>query len=87
MSYMITEECIACNACLPVCPTAAVEESVPVYKIIADACSECVVDFKTPRCLTVCPIDAITKDPANEENHQALLDKRSRILENGALPS
>jgi NAD-dependent dihydropyrimidine dehydrogenase PreA subunit len=52
MAYRITEECIACAACLPECPEQCIEEGDPVYLIDAAQCTDCA------SCAAVCPTAA-----------------------------
>ncbi|WP_300365664.1 4Fe-4S binding protein, partial [Hydrogenimonas sp.] len=42
MALMITDECIACDACRDECPNGAIEEGDPIYIIDPDRCTECV---------------------------------------------
>ena len=81
MAYVITEECIGCDICRPVCPTTAINETAPIYNIAAETCTECVIDFQQPRCLAVCPVNAIIKHPDFDESQNDLLHKRSRIAD------
>jgi len=41
MAYKITEECIACGACVPECPVQCISEGDPIYKIDAGTCTDC----------------------------------------------
>lgn len=52
MAYEITDDCIACGACVPTCPVDAIEEGDPIY-VINDDCIDC------GACTAVCPTDAI----------------------------
>ena len=52
MSYVITDECIACGACEPECPTEAISEGEDQYQIDPEECIEC------GACAEVCPVDA-----------------------------
>ncbi|MDR2905722.1 MAG: YfhL family 4Fe-4S dicluster ferredoxin [Helicobacteraceae bacterium] len=72
MSLLITRECIACEACVDECPTAAIEEGDPIYVIDPDRCTECVGSFGEPACLAVCPVDCIQPDPDNIESAEEL---------------
>jgi NAD-dependent dihydropyrimidine dehydrogenase PreA subunit len=49
MAMKITEECIACGACLPECPTKSIKEGNSVYSIDAGTC------------VAVCPNESIVK--------------------------
>jgi ferredoxin len=61
MALMITDECIACDACLPECPNDAISEGDPIYVIDPNKCTECEGHFDTPQCAEVCPTDACVK--------------------------
>ena len=52
MAYTISDECIACGACLPECPVEAINEG-DKYTIDAAACIDC------GACAAVCPVEAI----------------------------
>lgn len=51
MAYHITDDCIACGACQPECPTDAISEG-DIYVIDAEKCIDC------GACAGVCPTDA-----------------------------
>ncbi len=72
MALMITDECIACDACREECPTEAIEENDPIYLIDSDRCTECVGFFDEPQCISVCPVDCIITDPDNIESVEEL---------------
>lgn len=52
MAYVITDRCIACGTCQPVCPVEAISEG-EIYVIDPDTCISC------GSCASVCPNDAI----------------------------
>jgi NAD-dependent dihydropyrimidine dehydrogenase PreA subunit len=52
--FKITEECLACGACLDECPSEAIEEG-DIYTI-NDQCSECGL------CVDSCPTGAIIEE-------------------------
>ena len=79
MSLMITDECIACDACREECPNEAIEEGDPIYIIDSDICTECVGSFDEPQCIEVCPVDCIVLDTDNQETAQELLFKFSQL--------
>jgi len=68
MSLMITDECIACDACRDECPNLAIEEADPIYIIDPDVCTECVGSYDEPSCIVVCPVECIISDPDNVES-------------------
>lgn len=55
MALKITDECIACGACLPECPTNSITEGT-LYVINPDTCVECEGYFDSPQCQAVCPV-------------------------------
>lgn len=61
MALYITEDCIACDACLDECPNGAISEGDPIYIIDAAKCTECEGAFEEPQCAEVCPSDACQK--------------------------
>ncbi len=81
MSLMITDECIACDACREECPNDAIEEGDPIYIIDSDRCTECVGHYEEPACVEVCPVDCIQVDPDNQETIQELKFKFQQLQE------
>jgi ferredoxin len=55
MAHVISNECIACGACLPTCPVEAISEG-DIYSIDPDACTDC------GACTDSCPVDAIAAE-------------------------
>jgi NAD-dependent dihydropyrimidine dehydrogenase PreA subunit len=47
MAMKITDECIACGACVPECPTNSITEGSP-YVIDPATCVECEGHFDSP---------------------------------------
>jgi len=79
LALKITEECINCDVCEPVCPNQAISQGVEYYVIDPERCTECVGHFETPQCVEVCPVECIPKDPDHEESREQLLRKLERI--------
>ena len=75
MSLMITDECINCDVCEPVCPNNAIYQGQDIYEINADLCTECVGHFDAPQCVEVCPIDCIPLNPDVAETQAQLMQK------------
>jgi ferredoxin len=80
MALMITDECINCDVCEPVCPNDAIYQGQEIYEINANLCTECVGHFDEPQCVTVCPIDCIPLNPNVIETKEQLLIKFKRIV-------
>ncbi len=49
--YRITEECVSCGTCHPICPVKAIKIGFPY--VITSKCTNC------GKCAEVCPVDAI----------------------------
>ncbi len=79
MALLITEECIACDACVDECPNEAISEGDPIYVIDADRCTECVGHYDEPACVAVCPVDSIKLDPDTQETLEELKFKFKHI--------
>lgn len=75
MALKITDECINCDVCEPVCPNLAIYQGELIYEIDPDLCTECVGHHETPQCVEICPVDCIPKDPNHPETETQLLAK------------
>jgi len=51
-TYVITDDCTACGACLLTCPEHAIVVGLPL-RVRADRCTSC------GECVEVCPADAV----------------------------
>ena len=80
MSLMITDECINCDVCEPVCPNEAIYQGQEIYEIDPDLCTECVGHYDEPQCVSVCPIDCIPMNPDVVETKEQLQEKFERII-------
>ena len=56
MPHRITDECLACAACIDECPEEAISEGDPIYLIDPELCTDC------GTCVDSCPNDAIVAD-------------------------
>lgn len=80
MALMITDECINCDVCEPVCPNEAIYQGQEIFEINPNLCTECVGHFDVPQCVEVCPVDCIPLNPEVVETKEQLLDKYYRII-------
>ncbi|PAF46055.1 4Fe-4S binding protein [Helicobacter sp. 11S02629-2] len=57
----INKACIACDACLQVCPNDAITAGAPVYILDPKKCDFCIEEDRqfNPKCIKACPVDAI----------------------------
>jgi ferredoxin len=79
MALIITDACTACDACEPVCPNEAIAEGMPIYRIDALRCTECVGAEDEPQCIEVCPEDCIIPDPDWPETPEQLQEKYEQL--------
>jgi ferredoxin len=79
MAMMITDDCIACDACLPECPNSAISECEEKYQIDPDLCTECIGFAVKPQCVDVCPVGGIVPDPYRAETIEQLKRKRNKV--------
>lgn len=75
MALIITDECINCDVCEPVCPNQAIYQGDVIFEIDPARCTECVGHFNEPQCVAVCPVDCIPVDPNRIETKEQLLEK------------
>lgn len=81
MALIITDECINCDVCEPVCPNAAISMGEEIYEIDPHKCTECVGHHDEPQCQIVCPVQCIPFDPAWRESRDELHAKYLRLQE------
>jgi ferredoxin len=79
LALKITDECINCDVCEPVCPNQAISMGPEIYVIDPKRCTECVGHFDTPQCVDICPIDCIPLDPDHRESQEELLQKYEKL--------
>lgn len=75
MALKITEECINCDVCEPVCPNEAIYMGLEIFEIDPQLCTECVGHFDEPQCVEICPVECIPKDENHVETPEQLLEK------------
>jgi ferredoxin len=79
MALKITQACINCDVCEPVCPNHAISQGLEIYEIDPELCTECMGHFEQAQCVQVCPVACIPLDPARIESREQLLDKYHRL--------
>lgn len=79
MALLITEECINCDVCEPVCPNQAIYQGESIYEIHFDKCTECKGHFEEPQCVAVCPVNCILTDVDHPETEEELLTKYKKL--------
>jgi ferredoxin len=79
MATHITQECINCSACEPVCPNEAVSAGDGIYIIDAERCTECVGFQATEACQEACPVRCCPPDPDHLESEEQLYAKLATI--------
>jgi ferredoxin len=79
MALMITDECINCDVCEPVCPNNAIYQGKIIFEIDPKRCTECVGHFPEPQCVSVCPVNCIPVDPNHTETQEELLQKYQEL--------
>ena len=56
MTYTITDQCIACERCLPYCPTGAINKKENgKFSIDPNLCNDCVGSYGVAQCMAGCP--------------------------------
>lgn len=75
MALLITDQCINCDVCEPVCPNDAISLGSAIYDIDPALCTECVGHFDEPQCKVVCPVECIITNPECIETPEQLLAK------------
>ncbi len=84
MALLITDQCINCDVCEPVCPNQAIAQGDQFYVIEPNRCTECVGHYDTPQCVEVCPVECIIVDAIHTETQAELLAKYQHLTGAGA---
>jgi ferredoxin len=79
VAYIITDECINCGACEPVCPNQAISMGDVHYVINPDRCTECTGSFDEPQCASVCPNESAAPDPNRRESKEVLEARKAKL--------
>lgn len=80
MALLITDDCINCDVCEPVCPNSAISSGEEFYEIDPTLCTECVGHFAESQCVKICPVECIIIDPDNQETEEQLEKKYQTII-------
>ena len=84
MALYITDQCVNCDVCEPVCPNRAISQGPQVYEIAPALCTECIGHHDEPLCVQVCPVECIFVDPQHVESRATLESKYLQLT--GAAP-
>ena len=79
MALMITDECINCDVCEPVCPNAAIAMGEEFYAIDPGRCTECVGHHYERQSVQLCPVACIPVNPRHAETRDQLFAKFRRL--------
>jgi ferredoxin len=79
VALRITDQCVNCDVCEPVCPNQAIAMGSEFYEIAADRCTECVGHQDEPQCVLVCPVECILPDADHSESRATLFAKYTRL--------
>jgi len=80
MALMITDACINCDVCEPLCPNNAIFAGDEHYEIKPEFCTECTGHFDTPQCVEVCPVACIPHHPDYRETKDDLYRKYQTLM-------
>jgi ferredoxin len=79
MALLITDECINCDVCEPVCPNSAITMGESIYEINPHKCTECIGHYDEPQCVVVCPVECIPFNPEWRESRDELQAKYEHL--------
>ena len=74
MATYITDACINCGACEPVCPNHASSATEYLYVIDPDLCTECVGFHDREQCQSVCRVVCCLPDPEIRVSESELIE-------------
>lgn len=79
MAFIITDDCISCEICIPECPNEAITMGKRFCEVDYNRCTECVGHYDEPQCAAVCPMECCKPDPAHPETRDQLMMKFERL--------
>lgn len=80
MATIITNLCVSCGACEPMCPGDGIRRGSEGYVIDPDRCTECVGFHAQEQCRLVCPVDACCEpDPERVETEEVLFERALKL--------
>lgn len=85
MATYITDACINCGACEPVCPNEAISATEYLYVIDPERCTECVGFHDREECQSVCPVTCCLPDPEFRESERELIERALRLHPNDSV--
>ena len=66
MALRIVDSCVNCWACAPLCPSQAIYEARPHFRVDAGKCSECLGEYADAQCAAICPVEGAIVDEAGQ---------------------
>jgi ferredoxin len=81
---ILADPCAGCGVCGEVCPMSAIhrlDRGTP--EIDPARCTECVGHFASPRCASLCRLEAIVPAPHHFESRTTLIRKWHRLTGGG----
>ncbi len=80
MATLITEDCVGCGACEPVCPGDGIRKENGGFVIDPTRCTECVGFYAKQQCENVCPVDnCCVPDPERVETEAVLFERALKL--------
>jgi ferredoxin len=79
VAYKITDDCINCGACEPVCPNQAISMGDVHFDVNPERCTECTGYFDEAQCASVCPNESAIPDPDRRESKEVLLARKEKL--------
>ena len=80
MAFMITTDCINCDACESECPNEAISTGEDFCEINPLRCTQCIGHYNEPQCIAICPVDCIVVHPEHQETREELEAKYRQLM-------